>query len=535
MNNGFDNKNLNEYGQEPVVTPPPAEEAPVMQEPVAELQPQPQSQPETAPQAHPQTPPPAYEGRNPYAAQPAAQPHYQQASYQPNPYGNGYATGAYRQPENRNPYSNHSYPQNGGYGAQQSYRDFGRNGQASPYQGGNGYAPMGQQPAPFYHPPVKVKKAASRGFVVGMVAIGMVICLLIGGLGGAALYSSLADRSGQPAGSGSVIIQQGNQSEKPAVTDKGSAAYVASVAADAVVEVTTETVSTDSYYGQYVTQGAGSGVIISSGDSGSYIITCAHVIEGATKVTVKLTNGEEYEASFTASDTQTDIGIIKIDVKGLKTAAVADFSKVVVGEEVVAIGNPLGELGGSVTNGIVSALDRDVIIDGNTYHLLQTNTEINPGNSGGGLFNMEGELIGVVNAKSAGENIEGLGFAIPIDDAMDIATELIENGYVTGRVKLGFSLIQIASEADVQHWWQYSRYFTDYGIYIIESESDLFHTGDRLVAIDSVELKSTVELKALLLEYKVGDTVKITVSRINPKNNRPEILDIELTLTEKTA
>jgi len=533
MNNGFDNMNRNEFGQEPLVTPPPAEGSPVMQEPVAESQSQPQPQPQTAPQAQPQTPPPAYESRNPYAAQPAAQPHYQQASYQPNPYGNGYATGAYRQPENRNPYSNNAYPQNG-YGAQPSYRDFGRSGQASPYQGGNGYAPMGQ-PAPAYHPPVKEKKAASRGFVVGMVAIGMVICLLIGGVGGAALYSSLANRSGQPAGSGSVVIQQGNQEDKPAVTDKGSAAYVASVAADAVVEVTTETVSTDSFYGQYVTQGAGSGVIISSGDEGSYIITCAHVIEGATKVTVKLTNGEEYVASFAASDAQTDIGVIKIDVKGLKTAAIADFSKVVVGEEVVAIGNPLGELGGSVTNGIVSALDRDVIIDGNTYHLLQTNTEINPGNSGGGLFNMDGELIGIVNAKSAGDNIEGLGFAIPIDDAMDIASELIENGYVTGRVKLGFSLIQIASEADVQHWWQYSRYFTDYGIYIIESESDLFHTGDRLIAIDTKEVLSTIELKALLLEYEVGDTVKITVSRINPKTNRPEILDIELTLTEKTA
>ncbi len=522
MNNGFDNINWDEGQKEPLITPPPAE---TMREEVP-LQADPMNEPPTQPR---QTPPPRYENRNPYSAQSQG---YQQASYQPNPYQNGYAPNAYRSSDNRPPYGN-PYQQNSGYAPGQSYRNFGMNGQPSPYQGGNGYAP--DQPAPVYRAPVMEKKGATKGFVVGIVALGMILCLLIGGIGGAALYNSLSGNPSLPAGSGSIIVNQGSQESKPPVTDKGSAAYVASIAADAVVEVTTETVSTDKYFGQYVTQGAGSGVIISSGDSGSYIITCAHVIEGATKVTVKLTSGEEYEASYTASDAQTDIGVIKIDVKGLKTATIADFANVVVGEEVVAIGNPLGELGGSVTNGIVSALDRDVIIDGTTYHLLQTNTEINPGNSGGGLFNMDGELIGVVNAKSAGENIEGLGFAIPIDDAMDIATELIENGYVTGRVKLGVEVIEILDQSDVQQYWQYSRYFTEYGVYIINAEDNRLKTGDRLVAIDTIELHSTVELKALLLEYEVGDTVKVTVSRFNNKTNRAEIIDIELTLTEKTA
>jgi len=498
MNNGFENMNRDEFGKEPLVTPPPAAESAAPQEPAAG-----------------QAQMPHY--GSPYGAR-SNDP---QASYQ---------TNAYRQTENANPYGN-AYPPSG-YAQGQGYRNY-EGGNPSPYSN-NGYPPY--QPTTFYRPPAKEKKPATKGFVVGMVTVAMVICLLIGGAGGAFLYSLLSGRVSLPLGGGTVVIQQGNQEDKPPVTEKGSAAYVASVAADAVVEVTTETVSTDKYYGQYVTQGAGSGVIISSGEGGSYVITCAHVIEGATKVMVKLTSGEEYEATYTAADTQTDIGVIKIDVKGLKAATVADFSKVVVGEEVVAIGNPLGELGGSVTNGIVSALDRDVIIDGTTYHLLQTNTEINPGNSGGGLFNMDGQLIGVVNAKSAGENIEGLGFAIPVDDAMEVAAELIEHGYVTGRVKLGVEVIEVLDQADIQQHWQYSRYFiSGYGVYIINAEDKRLKTGDRLAAIDSIQITSFIDLKALLQEYEVGDTVKVTVSRVNYRTERAEMIDIEIVLTEKTS
>ncbi len=435
-----------------------------------------------------------------------------QPSYGQNPY---YVPQGCRPQENRPPYGQTPY-----YGGQ-IYTGY------APYNGGNGYA----TPQPPVRPAME-KKGASKGFVVGMVAVGMVISLVIGLFGGAAMSAG----SAQPAGKGSVVINHVSKEEpRDPVTEKGSAAYVASLAADAVVEVTTETVSNNSYYGQYVEQGAGSGVIISSGEGGSYIITCAHVIEGATTVTVKLKDGTEYKASFTASDAQTDIGVIRIDVNGLTTATLANFEDVVVGEEVVAIGNPLGELGGSVTNGIVSALDRDVIIDGTTYNLLQTNAEINPGNSGGGLFNMDGELIGIVNAKSGGENVEGLGFAIPIDDAEAVVKELIENGYVTGRVKLGFTLIEVATQADVQYWWQYSKYFTDYGIYIIESEDGQFREGDRLLAINSDVVSSLTELKGMLLQYGVGETVTVTISRINRQTDKPEMHEFQLVLTEKTA
>lgn len=402
----------------------------------------------------------------------------------------------------------------------------------SPYS----YGMPSQQPV--YHPPVKPKetKGASKGFVVTFVCLGMVLSMLLG-VGLSALLFADDDSSVNPlapSGGNNVIIEYEPTEESVDVTNKGDIAHVTSLVANTVVEVTTETVTTDSYYGQYVTEGAGSGVIISSGDGGSYIITCAHVIEGATKVTIKLRDGTEYEASEIASDAQTDVGIIKLNVSGLPCATIGDFAGVVVGEEVIAIGNPLGELGGSVTNGIISALDRDIIIDGTTYHLLQTNAEINPGNSGGGLFDAEGHLIGIVNAKSAAEGIEGLGFAIPIDDAMAIAENLIENGYVSGRVQIGIEIISIQSQADVQAWWQYSRYFTDYGIYIIRASDPRFEEGDRLVAINTDMVKTTGELSEILLKYEVGDTVTITVSRINERN-RVEMIDIDIVLSEKTS
>ena len=419
------------------------------------------------------------------------------------------------------------------YGQQNRY---GQNGYQQNNQygySGNRYGQPDYGQYQYAQPKKKEKRGASKGFVIGMVAIGMVICLLIGA-GTMAFYYEGIGGTVTPGGKGkdSVIINyEPKDTGSTNITDKGDTAYVASKVADTVVEVTTETVTTSDYYGQYITQGAGSGVIISSGESGSYIITCAHVIDGATKVKVTLKDGTQYDAELTASDSQTDIGIIKVNVNGLPCAAIGDFSKVVVGEGVVAIGNPLGTLGGSVTNGIVSALDRDIIIDGTTYNLLQTNAEINPGNSGGGLFNMEGNLIGIVNAKSSGENVEGLGFAIPIDDAMKVAKELIENGYVTGRVKLGFTLLDVQSKDTVYQYWQYSKYFTEYGIYIIESESSDFHTGDRLIAINNIKIESLSSLKSMLLDFKVGDTVSVTVSRLN-SGNKSELMTIDLVLKE---
>lgn len=197
---------------------------------------------------------------------------------------------------------------------------------------------------------------------------------------------------------------------------------VVELVADTVVEITTTNVVTDRFYGQYVTSGAGSGVIISEN---GYIITNNHVIDGARSITVRLTDGSEFSAAVVGKDADKDVALIKINAKGLKAAVLGSSASLVVGQEVVAIGNPLGSLGGTVTDGIISALDRTVVVDGHQMTLMQTNAAINPGNSGGGLFNRAGELIGIVNAKQSDTGIEGLGFAIPIDIAWETVEAIV--------------------------------------------------------------------------------------------------------------
>lgn len=376
----------------------------------------------------------------------------------------------------------------------------------------------------------KQKKGASKGFV----AVAVCIAILLSGVAGYFGSMYAIKRNGGVIKSGGTVNINYVNSEKPtgdAIKDLGAAAYVASICADTVVEVTTETVTTSSFFGQYVTQGAGSGVII---DQSGYIVTCAHVISGASKITVKLTNGTSYEAELVGIDSQTDIAVIKIEGDSFRAATVGTSASLVVGQVVVAIGNPLGELGGTVTDGIISALDREVEIDGEKYRLLQTNAAINPGNSGGGLFDTAGNLIGIVNAKSSGTDIEGLGFAIPSDNAMEIARQLISDGYISGRVKLGFSLFEITEQTDYRIIMKYGKYISGYGVYIDSSLSPDFQLGDRIIAIDGLTVSSISEIKSMLLDYNVGDVVKITISRMN-SNGRSEILDINLTLTEKTA
>lgn len=461
---------------------------------------------------------------------------YQQGNYYSNSYtGNDNKFYSYNNPR-ANANTAHSYGDqyvNGGSYSAGSQPNYG------PQYYGYG-VPQTPYRSPYDYRNPRTKKPVTRGFVTAMVLIGVAASIIINlyvSIFIGAIYGS-DNGAGNLGGKSNVIIEYAPKDENaPVITDKGVTAYVASLVANTVVEVTTETVETDSYFGQYITQGAGSGVIVSSGDDGSYILTCAHVIDGAAKVTVKLKDGTVYTADSFIYDTESDIGVIKLNVKGLPCATVGDYSTVTVGEEVVAIGNPLGTLGGSVTNGIVSALDRDIIIDGTTYHLLQTNAEINPGNSGGGLFNADGHLIGIVNAKSTGESVEGLGFAIPIDDAVDVMTDLLEKGYVAGRVKLGFTLVELITPEQAQSFFstkegiKYYRYFTDYGVYIITSESSSFNEGDMLVAINDEKITCFADIKALLQKFEVGQEITVTVSRI--VGNKVQLFDYKLTLKEK--
>ena len=297
------------------------------------------------------------------------------------------------------------------------------------------------------------------------------------------------------------------------LSDELSIPEVVALVENSVVEIKTESAS--AYRGSYIREGAGSGVIISEN---GYIATNNHVIEGASKISVTLKNGETYEAKVIGADSMSDIAVLKIESKGLSPAVFGDSEKLIVGQTAIAIGNPLGSLGGTVTNGIISSLSRDITIEGVEMTLLQTNSAVNPGNSGGGLFNGYGELIGIVNAKSMGEDIEGLGFAIPINTAKTIIEELISDGSIKGRVKLGISLIDIENEAAAAEYG-----VEDYGAYIytIEKNSAADKAGlkekDLILEINKVKVETSEEVKKEISKHKVGDKLTIVVLRNNEK------------------
>lgn len=295
---------------------------------------------------------------------------------------------------------------------------------------------------------------------------------------------------------------------------------IAQLASPSVVEITTETVKTDMVMRQYISEGAGSGVIISSD---GYIVTNNHVIDRARRISVTTNDGRNFEAEVVGKDPQTDLAVLKVDAKGLRPAVFGDSDKLVVGELAVAIGNPLGELGGTVTEGIISALNRDIIIDGQTMNLLQTSAAINPGNSGGGLFNGKGELIGIVTAKSSGLGIEGIGFAIPSNTVHDIAGQLLEYGYVRGRVEVGVTLVDIS---DVRAAMLYG--VPRLGVYVLNviNEDTGFKPGDRIVSVEGKEINSIKDFKNMISRHKVGDNLKVIVQRGR------SMLELNVTLRE---
>lgn len=356
--------------------------------------------------------------------------------------------------------------------------------------------------------PKKEKSFLSRKMAACMIAMSLVISSAVG-FGGGYLAASLNQEPqpiAQAASASSALVNTALFGSTGL-----SVAQIAQMNEDTVVEITTETVQTNQMLRQVIQSGAGSGVIVSND---GYIATNNHVIENASKITVRLHNGQSYEANLVGTDAKTDIAVIKIKETNLKAATIGSSASLQVGEMAVAIGNPLGQLGGTVTDGIISALDRQITIDDTTMTLLQTNAAINPGNSGGGLFNAKGELIGIVNAKSSGEGIEGLGFAIPIDTAKEIIQQLTQYGYVKGRVDLGMSLVDISN---IQMAWIYR--VGAIGVYVqkVEDGSNAqkagFQPGDRIIAVDGTEVYSSSTLKQKLDGYRVGDNVTFTVSR----------------------
>ena len=386
-------------------------------------------------------------------------------------------------------------------------------------------------------PPKKKKKF--NGKHVARSAVALVLAAAMGFAGGFV--------GAKFGGSGKVVIQQvapsstadsasGSDSSITAASSSGSSLtteQVADLVSPSVVVITTEQVvySQWSWYGQnQVESGAGSGVIISSD---GYILTCAHVVDGASNITVTI-NDKDYTATLVGEDTTSDIAVIKIDANGLTPATVGDSDSLKVGQNVMAVGNPLGELGGTVTGGMISALNRSVTIQGsssvNTMSLIQMDASVSPGNSGGGLFNMNGELVGIVNAKSSSSDAEGLGFAIPINDAIKVAQELLENGYVTGRPYLGITYLAVT---DAQTASQLG--VNAYGVYVVEvvkggpAEKAGLQAGDRIVSVDGTEIASKDDLGTLMQKHAAGDTLSITIAR------EGQMQTVNVTLGEKTA
>ena len=364
----------------------------------------------------------------------------------------------------------------------------------------------------------KEKKNKSKVFWI-------LICALVGfvsGIGGTFLTLQL---SGGISSNTDVIYQSVVQTnEDGEAVDEMSTVDVVENVKDSIVEITTSKTETTVFLQQYVTSGAGSGVVFS--DAG-LIVTNHHVIDGADEIKVRLTNGDEYDAELIASDAQSDLAVLRIDAENLTPVVLGDSDTLNVGESVIAIGNPLGSLGGTVTEGILSAKDREITIDGQSMTLLQTSAAINPGNSGGGLFNSKGELIGIVNAKSSGSDIEGLGFAIPINIAKSVVNDLVENGKVSGRITLGITYYEISSITQAM----------EHGVNVLgllvsevtpnsNAAAAGIQANDVIVEADGEQVTTSDDLRSALSSHKIGDTMTFTVVRDK------EYVELSCTLAE---
>lgn len=276
-----------------------------------------------------------------------------------------------------------------------------------------------------------------------------------------------------------------------------------------------------------VLAGSGSGVLVTAD---GYIITCNHVVEGAESIIVYLNDGNTYNAELIGSDSISDIAVIKIDGENFQYAKLGHSSELRVGESVFAIGNAIGELSNTYTSGSISGLDRSITVEGTEMTLLQTDAAINHGNSGGGLFRAsDGALIGIVNAKSSGDSIEGLGFAIPSDIVNEIASDLMDYGFVTGRPYLGISTRDVAMNG-----FSFFNQQTTYpSVVSVMDNSPASKAGiqvnDIITEVNGTGVSNGEELSNLINSCEIGDTITLTVLRGN------STVSVTVTLEERTT
>ena len=330
-----------------------------------------------------------------------------------------------------------------------------------------------------------------------------------------------------------VIIH--NRTDKVEFNSDGSYAYtrdLVSAVRDSIVYIEVYV----NYRGESQLYGAGSGIIISED---GYIVTNAHVVESMDSYVVHVSTTdpenpnsaavEEYEATLLGSDTDTDLAVLKIDAKGLQAAVLGDSDELQLGDDVVAIGNPMG-LETSVTKGIVSGLNRQISDSQRSLSSIQTDAPINSGNSGGALFNYYGEVVGVVNSKYVYDYAESIGFAITINEAKDVIDDLVAKGYVSGRPILGITCLQVSEYvASVQDMVP--------GLLVTEIEKDLpiakseLVVGDTITEINGISITTVEEVSEIIKDMKPGDAVEVTVVRTDSLGRDKEV-KFEIILAE---
>lgn len=375
---------------------------------------------------------------------------------------------------------------------------------------GSNYQYGSQQPVQEMKP-VKKKRTGLK-----IVALALV-CALLGGIAGGGIAwaamngikgESTINVSNRPATE--VVIQTVDGVKE--MTD--AEVYAANV--NSVVSINVTGTSGTNFFGQPVqTASAGSGFILTND---GYIVTNYHVVESAETVKVSLYNGDEYEAKYVGGDEEYDIAVIKIEGTDLPAVTLGDSSTLNVGDHVLAIGNPLGELTFSMSGGMVSSVNRAINVGGTPFNMIQTDASINSGNSGGPLFNRYGEVVGIVSAKysssSSGASVEGLGFAIPMNDVVAMIQDIMTNGYITNKPYLGITGGSMTEQMAAQY-----RYDITTGVFVYSveeggaAERAGLKMGDVILKVDDNEIKTMEDLTSVKKQYAAGDTSVLTIYR----------------------
>ena len=404
-----------------------------------------------------------------------------------------------------------------------TYRKDGSETDAHPAPQGEPLQPQSSGP----QQPVQEMKPVKKNRIGLKVTALALCCALLGGAVGGGVAWGVSNSSGGTSVnvSGRTVSQVSLKTVDGKTEMSDAEVYAANV--NSVVSINVTGTSGYNFFGQPVqSASSGSGFVLTSD---GYIVTNYHVVENAETVKVTMYNGDEYDAQYVGGDEDYDIAVIKIEATDLPAVTLGNSENLNVGDHVLAIGNPLGDLTFSMSGGMVSSVNRTINVDGTPFNMIQTDTSINPGNSGGPLLNSYGEVVGIVSAKyssygSSGESVEGLGFAIPINDVISMIQDIMTNGYVSNKAYLGATIGTLTSSMAQQY-----RYDISQGafVYSVEDGSPAaqagLQLGDVITAIDGTEIASLDDLTAAKKSYSAGDTSTLTVYR------QGETVTLELT------